>query len=1041
MRYCKRLTSILSTGPLARLLRDVNTRIKRIFALTLVLALTTTLFFVHGDNTTHNNNDVGDTSPIEYIAHGCCHTAESRGVETLGHHGHGSKDIVYYVLHIYRGQTIADILPLVPMQSGHSFNHWSRQPNGAPFDFNRPIMTEMRFYAIWEAEANDYYNPQGGYISYAPEYLYNQAPEYTYNYYEYYQAQEYNYSGHNHSYAGHNYCYDQRQEDGHDNAYDNGYSYEHDNAYNYDNAYSYDCGHIFYSPLCGYISYAPYDLFYEVGHYQAYDLGWYSYAGFDYPYGYASYGFIYYNSPPSSGYYYGYAYAHEYDYYHRYDYAYGNYLSHDYSCNSYDNNYDSHYAHGYEYEYGYEYAHEQEPLYYEYEDNYYRDTPAYGDIITITFLYNHGGYWPEYNLLNLTGKLNIYVDDSANVTVYPQVMHSTVLYGEYFRVKFPMVIYFDDINVNMANSNWTYEISHMERENVTLMAGSDGEVKREYELRTYTVVTISHDILETHTQPTEVIYLQVDQPGGGNYGFVPFASNEPFTMAILAPPFDSLVSWTTALGPTNENRVVVIPQDVDLPHPWGITINTPRHVIFTSYGTNLNFSTTNHTAPPTVFTMYFASTGFGQRHFTVANGGTLTLSHITLDGNEGTMANDRGGVNLNNGGNLHMLSGSTIQHNRGGAVVVNGTTGAFTMSGDSRIYRNTAAPWHAAGGVSFFGARTLSMYDNASILHNHNMSSAAGVALGASGSHLIMNDNSSISHNISNTSGAGVSIQNGAQLTMNGGSINNNSVSGAFDGAPIGRGGGVHIHGPSSFFTFNGGSIHSNHASANGGGIYASESVYSNVLPLGAFPQLNIAPEASFSNNTAGIGGFTPPVNALAATNIQTTQSSGGFSHPLNNLDINFANIDADWFRLNSAIHGTSATNIVIHPAGTTGVADGITGSTYNLIISDPSDDGNVITTLDISGTGFTDHFIEITRTVTIQAADGADIILRMPVPGAPNTPDIAPWVTNHEAIGRHFVVVAGGDLTLNGIGTGTLTLDGNADLITASRGGIMVGS
>jgi len=197
---------------------------------------------------------------------------------------------------------------------------------------------------------------------------------------------------------------------------------------------------------------------------------------------------------------------------------------------------------------------------------------------------------------------------------------------------------------------------------------------------------------------------------------------------------------------------------------------------------------------------------------------------------------------------------------------------------------------------------------------------------------------------------------------------------------------------------------------------------------------------AIFNNNTAGIGSVQPPSNfASTVLNIAVTaQRSGGYPHPLNNYDINFFVINADWARLNSLITNPAGPeNIVIHPTGAS-VTPGLTGTTYNLIVSDPGD-GSTITTIHLLA-GISPHVINVSRPVTIAAANGADITLRMPVPNGPNTPDIAPWVTNTTTLERHFAVLAGGNLTIGGgAGFGTLTLDGNASLLTQARGGISV--
>jgi len=1064
-----------------------NTRIKRALALALVLVMTTSLFFIFGDNARHDQYEVGGELPSHDVVAGCCHQDSS--LETLGYHGHGYKVMVYYTLDIYRGQTIADVLPQEPIQKSRDFLHWSRLPNGLPFDFNNPIMEDTTLYAIWINSFDNMSSALGGYEydseseadtsdnELIQEYIQAdddsyeahipQASYYIHDTDEHFQEQEHTtygyaddnyYSYYNQAQPQHEYVPQHYDTD----TYTHDYSYQHQ-YYDYNSAYvdpyvSYEYHR--YAHDSGRNNNAPTLLSYTGGqemhfqsamhfneHYQ--DIN--SLEGDTYAQGATSYNvqdLIYEQGP--TYYYPDYtlqvqeaAYTTELmqeplSYYHEDDNA----IQHAaYTHNYSDSGYSTGYIHSYsEYETTYEYS--PAPVFY-----YSYEAPSlYGDKVTVTFFWNYDGLLSDihldYGLLNFTGELDIAVDSRANVTVYPHITHTTVIDGGYVHVRLPVEIFHGDISVNMANNSWTYEISYAQELVPTGEPGEDGEVV--FAPRIYTIVSITHDIKNADNYPHEIVFLQ-DDSQHLERGFMPFAINAPFAMLTLQPPYDT-AAWITAMGGSGatDNRVIVIPYN--LSSPAVVNITAGRHIIVTSQNVNLNNSTSNHTfaGTPSVVT-HNGPTG---RHFTVENGATLTLSHVTLDGGVvfPIASPQRGGVSLLAGGNLYMLSGSTIQHSHafgGGGVNAQGATGTFTMSGNSRIYRNATGSAVSGGGVQITGNRTLTMNDSASISHNYAVHSGGGVALSAFGAHLIMNDSSSIAHNLAEdtlgwgiSNGGGITLAtNGSLLTMNNGSIHNNTSRGL--NPQVGTGGGVHINGVNSYFTFINGSIHSNHTHTFGGGIFASSFSYVRTLPAGAYPQLTISATASFHSNSTGVGGFTPPANALTATNVQTIQSSGGFSHPINNLDINFFSPTSDWFRLNAAIHGTVATNIVIHPAGTTSVPDGLDGATYNLIISDPSDGGNMITTINLEG-GSSTHTITVTRQVTIQAASGADIIIRMPVPGAPNTPNTAPWVTTQTTLARHFTVLAGGNLTLGG-GTGTLTLDGNAHLLTQARGGIAI--
>ena len=177
-------------------------------------------------------------------------------------------------------------------------------------------------------------------------------------------------------------------------------------------------------------------------------------------------------------------------------------------------------------------------------------------------------------------------------------------------------------------------------------------------------------------------------------------------------------------------------------------------------------------------------------------------------------------------------------------------------------------------------------------------------------------------------------------------------------------------------------------------------------------------------------------------------------------------NRQPDWRRLNSAInlHPAQPQTIIIWPAyGTPGnsthAADTLVGSTFHLVITDPIGTGpanNVITTLPIltghPSTPQHPHRILIPREVTIRAATGQTIYLRMPYPGSTNTANAEPWLTTVDNLHRHFIIDAapGNTVTLgrdpfeytaaNLPAAGNLIIDGNqAQRPNTLRGGVIV--
>jgi len=706
------------------------------------------------------------------------------------------------------------------------------------------------------------------------------------------------------------------------------------------------------------------------------------------------------------------------------------------------------------------YHHDYELGYFDYADYYYvnhedyyhaNDTGIYQDYNSDNQHYQNEYYQNEYyqedayetvpeptgeSAINLAPDtfIGVDIDSRGNVSIYPQIGHRIILDGDYIHVRIPIEHDLDLINVNIPD-DWSYELSHEgsdmpEAEEYDYAEGYDYLGDTPYEVvQTYTVITVSH----TWNQ------------GEDFAGFMPFASNAPpgFTMVTLASPF-APQDWNDALfgaqgNSAGNHRVVVIPQNVTIPAEFALSGN--RHIIIVSQGTNLHERAYNHTAPPTVFAITHVLDGTG-RHFTLANTTTLTLSHVILDGGVPipNTAPLRGGISMVAGSHLNMLSGSVIRNSRagaGGGLTAAGATGTITMSGNSSITGNSTTG--LGGGVHISGGRQITMTENSSITNNTAGTDGGGINLSANNARVVMEDSSSISGNTARSGGGVMITTNGGRLYM---MDDNTVISGNIANGTLATqgGGGVHVSGANSRLNFSSGSIINNHAVSNGGGVYASTFSYSAYLPNPAYAQLYINSAAIFNGNTSGFGSFNPPVNAVEATNIATTaQRSGGFDHALNNLDINFIFFVSDWSLLMSIITSTDAANIVIHPTGTTGVTQGLVGTTYNLIISDPGD-GHTITTIHLEG-GTTVHTINVARPVTIQAATGQNIVIRMPAPGAPNTPDIPPWATSTAILNRMFNVAANGNLTIGGPGSGTLTLDGNASQVagTAARGGVML--
>jgi len=895
-----------------------------------------------------------------------------------------------------------DMLPQEPQLPGYIFSHWSTSPDGAPFNIRDNIYDEINLYAIWipgEAiivvEDND------------DSYDYDTEDEYEYDYYDEdgpgYEYDEAEYSDEENDYIGDAPFYSYENEYSYDYDYDESYGYV---EYAYDNGDEAFGGYLGYAPdyvdfSDGYDVYSDYN---EYGYAQA--LGVSANDNEEYSSYYENYG-------------YGYEYAlvyEEYDYeIYASDYEYHDYESYDVVAERYD--YES------------IEAMDEELLYGLYE----------GDDITVYFRYNRGGQWEgPYVRVN--------VDNRGNIAVAPAQEHMVILDGDYVYVRFPEEIYTGDFGISLPQTlDWSYSIRYdtVEREDLPL-----AEEYYEYKgfeiytenYRTYTYITIRHDILSRITIEGEIIYLYVDEPGD-DFGFMPFAINYPlpFNHVPLAFPYDN-AAWITAINnAVPEYRVISVPNNSNLTSV--VTITGNRHVIITTTGTNLNNGTTNHTfgGTPSVIT-HNGATG---RHFTVGSGWettTLTLSHIVLCGNFPTPATSpqRGGVTVQGMSNFHMLAGSIIRYSRfsgGGGVNLAGTTGLFTMTGNSSIANNFATS--NGGGLLIAGARSAAISDTSSIINNSTFGHGGGVALTAVGASLTMtggsisnNTASDLTIHTGNSHGGGVAITtSSAVFTMSGGTISGNTALGsawasAAAGPGIGHGAGVWIAaGAGNLFTMTGGTISNNTATGGGGGIFTSEPML-NVYGTNNYPQLDIAAAAIFNGNQAGLGSVNPPAGIDAQSGIPiTAQRSGGYWHPLNNLDINFDGA-GDWALLNSVIVNLDVDYIIIHPTGSS-QSPGIAGNTYHLVISDDGN-GSTITTTTIGGAPAAEpHRINVLRNVTIEAAPGTNIVLSM-------------TATTPLNVGRHFHVGLNGSLTIGcGTASGTLALDAGAPALAGNRGGV----
>ncbi|MCL2360942.1 MAG: SpaA isopeptide-forming pilin-related protein [Defluviitaleaceae bacterium] len=479
------------------------------------------------------------------------------------------------------------------------------------------------------------------------------------------------------------------------------------------------------------------------------------------------------------------------------------------------------------------------------------------------------------------------------------------------------------------------------------------------------------------------------------------------------------------------------------------------------------------------------------RHIIVGNNTTLELRDVTLGrdadwatvntfasggitGNAGsvvrmthpraTLANNRaasgGGINLSHSATFYMSAGniinnvssSTVGNAGGGGIFADGFSQSLTINlSGGRISGNRALGF--GGGIGLCCTVTINMSGNARIYDNTSVIGGGGINTGSfdPANHINLNGGS-IHSNHTDARGGGIRRgTNSTNITINGGTITRNTA--AF------YGGGLYLLSSAGNFVMNGGSITRNQASS-GGGIFITHNnnqlIQNFTINAGAVFGQNVASEGMRVNHDMAT------LNPQVQPNIVTVYQTG---HAFTNHDIN-SNGDEygwhvenelrppDWIRLNYAINimNPAPTYIVIHEADS-GVTEGPgpSGSgIFNLVVSDDNPilayEGRVITTVPIllpaPAPASDPHRISVTRPVTVRAADGSNIILRMPVPNSANTPNNEPWGTTLTNLNRHFIIGTGGNLILDAEGNGTLRIDGNmAANAAGNRGGVHVGS
>ncbi|MGL6197584.1 MAG: SdrD B-like domain-containing protein [Lachnospiraceae bacterium] len=261
--------------------------------------------------------------------------------------------------------------------------------------------------------------------------------------------------------------------------------------------------------------------------------------------------------------------------------------------------------------------------------------------------------------------------------------------------------------------------------------------------------------------------------------------------------------------------------------------------------------------------------------------GDLTMDDSSIENCEATYIAG-GGVFISNAA-LQMKNGAKIVEcttdSDGGGVYC--SNASLTMTYSSTI-RNCSAAY--GGGVRL--AETASKLDMASgATINNCIASDEGGGVYSSGGDIAMASGSAIEVCKAANNGGGVYISN-YDITM----VDSNVVSNV---ATNGHGGGVFLYGTNANLDAKGGSIASNTAGTDGGGIYTTEYAYIEPLVAGNYSHISTDSAVVFSDNASKFE-EEPPYNAEAAcpqlefNGTSQSSSSPITTHILNNNDINY---------------------------------------------------------------------------------------------------------------------------------------------------------
>jgi hypothetical protein len=206
----------------------------------------------------------------------------------------------------------------------------------------------------------------------------------------------------------------------------------------------------------------------------------------------------------------------------------------------------------------------------------------------------------------------------------------------------------------------------------------------------------------------------------------------------------------------------------------------------------------------------------------IGAGQTIITKNIIL---QGSSSNTAGPVVHVNGGIFRMEDGAVVRDNMNRGILVSG--GTLIMHGGI-VTDNSSS--QRGGGVSLENASTLIMYQNAVISNNSSNMSGGGVFVGR-GSNFIM-EAGTVSANTSLTSGGGIFVDINASFIMNNGEITANRTTGSNqDGGGVVLASSWELLGErGGIFTMNGGSISTNTATRDGGGVCIWGSRWSSVL-------------------------------------------------------------------------------------------------------------------------------------------------------------------------------------------------------------------